>query len=179
MCPFPLQFVQLNDLPEPVPPVLIKEPLFIDGALIKTYAGRLARGAELVLINPWVPIDSDLARRRGIKPNTVLTQRWFRGTAGGLVTRPSAPSFLRMQLAQRILCAITGTDVVLFEPNCSDADVLCQCVASAQPPAHAYQRTRQGSLPASPNCLILARHPADVAGLRDHRRSLLTQAGDL
>lgn len=174
-------------LPGLFPPVLIKNRYYVDGALIKTLHASVAlrEGAELVLcINPLVPFDSDLAERRDGKPRHSVTQLVQGGLPVVLSQTFRAIIHSRMQVGMdRYRHLHPGTDVVLFEPSRDDADMFFANVFSYSSRKrlceHAYQRTRQDLYRRRHELRpILARHgiQLDVAGLRDHRRSLLTQS---
>jgi NTE family protein len=133
-------------LPGLFPPVQIDGRFYLDGALKKTlHAGvALKEGADLVLcLNPLVPFDDSLATVEAGDPKKLVE--------GGLPVVLSqtfrALIHSRMQVGMRQYDAqYRDADVVLFEPNKSDAEVFFTNVFSYASRGrlceHAYQKTR-------------------------------------
>jgi predicted acylesterase/phospholipase RssA len=172
-------------LPGLFPPVEINGRFYVDGALIKTLHASVAlrEGAELVFcINPLVPFDSDLAERRHHKPRHSVSHLVEGGLPVVLSQTFRAIIHSRMRVGMdRYRHQHPDADVVLFEPTRDDADMFFANVFSygsrKRLCEHAYQRTRQDIYRRRHELEpLLARHGIhlNLAVLRDHRRSLLT-----
>lgn len=168
-------------LPGLFPPVEIGGRFYVDGALIKTLHASVAlrEGAELVLcVNPIVPFDAELAARRNPAERHHLND-------GGLPVVLSqtfrAIIHSRMRVGMdRYRHQFGNADVVLFEPTRDDAEMFFTNVFSygdrQRLCEHAYQQTRRNLYRRRHELApLLSRHglTLDVAGLKDHRRSLL------
>lgn len=174
-------------LPGLYPPVAHRGRFFVDGALRKTLHASVALrdGVKLLIcINPLVPFDAALARRRtGERPPPLVEY--------GLpvVLSQTFRSFIhsRMQVAmERYATEFPDADIVLFEPaqddpkmffvnvfSYADRRLLCE---------HAYQFTRQELRRRHAELTpILARHGVaiDRAVLDDTSRTLLADADRL
>jgi len=173
-------------LPGLFPPVCIDGRYYVDGALIKTLHASVAlrEGAELVLcINPLVPFDAGLAARHPQREHLAHTPAHL--VDGGLPVVLSqtfrAIIHSRMRVGMdRYKHEYGDADVLLFEPTSDDAEMFFTNVFSYRSRRrlceHAYQRTRTELYRRRHELApILARHGIrlDVAGLKDHRRSLL------
>ncbi|MBN9422503.1 MAG: patatin [Candidatus Accumulibacter sp. 66-26] len=173
-------------LPGLFPPVRIDGRYYVDGALIKTLHASVAlrEGAELVLcINPLVPFDAGLAARHPQREHLAHAPAHL--VDGGLPVVLSqtfrAIIHSRMRVGMdRYRHEYGDADVVLFEPTSDDTEMFFTNVFSYRSRRrlceHAYQRTRSELYRRRHELApILARHGIrlDVAGLKDHRRSLL------
>jgi predicted acylesterase/phospholipase RssA len=135
-------------LPGLFPPVRIGHHHYVDGALKKTLHASVAleEGAKIVIcINPLVPFDARLAARSGHPQRHKLVE-------GGLPVVLSQT--FRALIHSRLEVGMSkyehdypGADVVLFEPDRSDASMFYTNVFSYADRhrvcEHAYQRTRQ------------------------------------
>jgi predicted acylesterase/phospholipase RssA len=133
-------------LPGLYPPTRIDGRDFVDGALKKTLHASVAlqEGANLVFcINPLVPFDASLAKKRGKPKHEKLIE-------GGLPVVLSqtfrAMIHSRMQVGMaKYDTAYKNADVLLFEPNPDDAEMFFANVFSyanrRRVCDHAYQHT--------------------------------------
>ncbi|MFN7571974.1 MAG: patatin-like phospholipase family protein [Betaproteobacteria bacterium] len=170
-------------LPGLFPPVLIDGHYFVDGALRKTLHASVAleHGVDLLIcINPLVPYDATPGQRAR-EPE----HRMHSLVEGGLpvVLAQTFRSIIRSRLdagMERYKTAYPQTDIVLFEPHRSDADMFFTNLFSYSSRRrlceHAYQKTRH-ELWARRHELapLLARHGVriDVATLRDDKLTLI------
>ncbi len=174
-------------LPGLYPPVEIDGHYYVDGALKKTLHASIALrdGAKLVLcINPLVPFDADLASAHGHPKRHKLVE-------GGLPVVLSqtfrAIIHSRMQVGMtKYDSEFKDADVVLFEPECDDAEMFFTNVFSyagrRRLAEHAYQKTRRElARRADELAPILARHGVKINRQRldDPTRSLLGRPGSI
>jgi predicted acylesterase/phospholipase RssA len=137
-------------LPGVFPPVEIDGRYFVDGALRKTLHASVAleHGIDLMLcLNPLVPYDArptHRARERDYRLGKLVE--------GGLpvVLAQTYRSIIHSRLGaglERYKVAYPDTDIILFEPNRSDADMFFTNLFSYSSRRrlceHAYQKTRQ------------------------------------
>ncbi len=137
-------------LPGVFPPVEIDGRYFVDGALRKTLHASIALEHDidlLLCLNPLVPYDSrptSRARERAHRLDTLVE--------GGLpvVLAQTFRSIIHSRLdagMERYKTAYPHTDIVLFQPNRSDADMfftnLFSYASRRKLCEHAYQKTRQ------------------------------------
>jgi NTE family protein len=137
-------------LPGLFPPVQIDGRHFVDGALRKTLHASIAleHGVDLLLcLNPLVPYDSRPTHRARDRAH-----RLGKLVEGGLpvVLAQTFRSIIHSRLdagMERYKTAYPDTDIVLFEPNRSDADMfftnLFSYASRRRLCEHAYQKTRQ------------------------------------
>jgi len=170
-------------LPGLFPPVQIDGHHFVDGALRKTLHASIAleHGVDLLIcLNPLVPYDATPDHRTRDREH-----RMHSLVEGGLpvVLAQTFRSIIRSRLdagMERYKTAYPQTDIVLFEPNRSDADMFFTNLFSYSSRRrlceHAYQKTRH-ELWARRHELapLLARHgiEIDVAALRDDKLTLI------
>jgi predicted acylesterase/phospholipase RssA len=170
-------------LPGVFPPVEIEGRYFVDGALRKTLHASvaLAEGLDLLIcLNPLVPYDSrpgPRARDRAHRMSNLVD--------GGLpiVLAQTYRSILRSRLdagMERYRTSHPDTDIVLFEPNRSDADMfftnLFSYASRRRLCEHAYQKTRHELWTRRHELEpLLARHGVtiDVDLLRDESMTLV------
>lgn len=170
-------------LPGLFPPVEIDGRHFVDGALRKTLHASIAleEGVDLLLcLNPLVPYDATPDHRTRDREH-----RLHRLIDGGLpvVLAQTFRSIIHSRLdagMERYKTAYPRTDIVLFQPNRSDADMFFTNLFSYSSRRrlceHAYQKTRlelwERRHELAPR---LARHgiEIDVAVLRDHSMTLV------
>ena len=136
-------------LPGLFPPVEIDGRYFVDGALRKTLHASIAleQGVDLLLcLNPLVPYDSRPTHRARDREH-----RLGKLVEGGLpvVLAQTFRSIIHSRLdagMERYKTAYPDTDIVLFEPNRSDADMFFTNLFSYSSRRrlceHAYQKTR-------------------------------------
>jgi predicted acylesterase/phospholipase RssA len=136
-------------LPGLFPPVEIDGRYFVDGALRKTLHASIAmeQGIDLMLcLNPLVPYDSRPTHRARDREH-----RLGKLVEGGLpvVLAQTFRSIIHSRLdagMERYKTAYPDTDIVLFEPNRSDADMFFTNLFSygsrRRLCEHAYQKTR-------------------------------------
>jgi len=137
-------------LPGLFPPVEIEGRYFVDGALRKTLHASIAleEGVDLlVCLNPLVPYDSTPHHRTRDREHQL-----DKLVDGGLpiVLAQTFRSIIHSRLGagmERYKTAYPGTDIVLFEPNRSDADMFFTNLFSYSSRRrlceHAYQKTRE------------------------------------
>jgi predicted acylesterase/phospholipase RssA len=137
-------------LPGVFPPVEIEGRYFVDGALRKTLHASIAleQGVDLLLcMNPLVPYDSRPTHRARDRAH-----RLGKLVEGGLpvVLAQTFRSIIHSRLdagMERYKTAYPDTDIVLFQPNRSDADMFFTNLFSYSSRRrlceHAYQKTRQ------------------------------------
>jgi len=174
-------------LPGLFPPVEIGGHYFVDGALRKTLHASvaLAHGVDLLLcVNPLVPyyarqhsLGEDGHRRRD--------HRLAKLVEGGLpvVLAQTYRAIIHSRLdsgMERYKTAYPRTDIVLFQPNRSDADMFFTNLFSYSGRhrlcEHAYQKTRRELWERRHELAPrLARHglAIDAAVLRDEKRTLV------
>ena len=173
-------------LPGLFPPVEIDGRYFVDGALRKTLHASVAleRGVDLLLcLNPLVPYDATpqpRARAREHRMNNLVE--------GGLpvVLSQTFRSIIHSRLdagMERYRSAYPHTDIVLLQPNRTDADMFFTNMFSyagrRRLCEHAYQRTRDELLLQRRSLAPrLARHGIrlDTAALRDRDAQLVRHA---
>ena len=149
-------------LPGLYPPVEIEGRYYVDGALRKTLhaSTALAVGADLLFcINPIVPFNANLAKDKTAYENLV---------EGGLPVVMSQTFHALIHSRMKIGIATYKTqypdkDVILFEPNSSDAKMFFTNVFSfanrRRVCEHAYQTTRHDLLARKDELApLLARH---------------------
>jgi len=174
-------------LPGLFPPVEIGGHYFVDGALRKTLHASvaLAHGVDLLLcVNPLVPYYArqhhlgEAGRHRHDHPMQKLVE-------GGLpvVLAQTYRAIIHSRLdagMERYKTAYPDTDIVLFQPNRSDADMFFTNLFSYSGRhrlcEHAYQKTRRELWERRHDLAPrLARHgiTIDVAVLRDEKRTLV------
>ena len=162
-------------LPGLFPPTRIDGRYFVDGALKKTLHASVAlsEGANLVVcINPIVPFDANLARKRGKPKHENLVD-------GGLPVVLSQTFRALIHSRMQVGMAKYGTtyknaDVLLFEPNPDDAEMFFANVFSyanrRRVCEHAYRHTiRELARRESELAPIFARHGISL------RREVLRQ----
>jgi NTE family protein len=174
-------------LPGLFPPVPIDGRHFVDGALRKTLHASIAleHGVDLLIcMNPLVPYDAtpDATPARKSRDRE---HRMHSLIEGGLpvVLAQTFRSIIHSRLdagMERYKTAYPATDIVLFEPNRSDADMFFTNLFSYSSRRrlceHAYQKTRhelwQRRHELAP---LLARHgiSIDAATLRDDSLTLI------
>ncbi len=151
-------------LPGLFPPTRIAGRDYVDGALKKTLHASVAlrEGASLVLcINPLVPFDASLARKRGKPKHANLIEG---GLPVVLAQTFRALIHSRMQVGMAQYEKTYGdADVLLFEPDSDDAEMFFTNVFSyanrRRVCDHAYQRTlREIARRRREIAPILARH---------------------
>ncbi len=137
-------------LPGLFPPVEIDGRYFVDGALRKTLHASIAleEGVDLlVCLNPLVPYDSTPHHRTRDREHQL-----DKLVDGGLpiVLAQTFRSIIHSRLGagmERYKTAYPDTDIVLFEPNRSDADMFFTNLFSYSSRRrlceHAYQKTRE------------------------------------
>ena len=137
-------------LPGLFPPVEIEGRYFVDGALRKTLHASIAleEGVDLlVCLNPLVPYDSTPHHRTRDREHQL-----DKLVDGGLpiVLAQTFRSIIHSRLGagmERYKTAYPGIDIVLFEPNRSDADMFFTNLFSYSSRRrlceHAYQKTRE------------------------------------
>jgi hypothetical protein len=137
-------------LPGLFPPVEIDGRYFVDGALRKTLHASIAldQGVDLmVCLNPLVPYDSTPHHRTRDREHQL-----DKLVDGGLpvVLAQTFRSIIHSRLGagmERYKTAYPDTDIVLFEPNRSDADMFFTNLFSYSSRRrlceHAYQKTRE------------------------------------
>ncbi|MCU0939044.1 MAG: patatin-like phospholipase family protein [Burkholderiaceae bacterium] len=137
-------------LPGVFPPVEIEGRYFVDGALRKTLHASIAleQGIDLMLcLNPLVPYDARPTHRARDRDH-----RLGKLVEGGLpvVLAQTYRSIIHSRLGaglERYKVAYPDTDIILFEPNRSDADMFFTNLFSYSSRRrlceHAYQKTRQ------------------------------------
>lgn len=170
-------------LPGLFPPVQIEGRYFVDGALRKTLHASIAleQGVDLLLcLNPLVPYDSRPTHRARDRAH-----RLGKLVEGGLpvVLAQTFRSIIRSRLdagMERYKVAYPDSDIVLFEPNRSDADMFFTNLFSygsrRRLCEHAYQKTRQELWRRRHELApVLARHGIEinVAVLRDESLTLI------
>ena len=174
-------------LPGLFPPVEIDGHYFVDGALRKTLHASvaLAHGVDLLLcVNPLVPYDArqhalgEGGRRRH-------DHRLEKLVEGGLpvVLAQTYRAIIHSRLdagMERYKTAYPDTDIVLFQPNRSDADMfftnLFSYASRHRLCEHAYQKTRRELWERRHELAPrLARHGVaiDAGILRDEKRRLV------
>jgi predicted acylesterase/phospholipase RssA len=174
-------------LPGLFPPVDIDGHYFVDGALRKTLHASvaLAHGVDLLIcVNPLVPYYArrhglgEAGRRRRDHPLDKLVE-------GGLpvVLAQTYRAIIHSRLdagMERYKTAFPDTDIVLFQPNRSDADMFFTNLFSYSGRhrlcEHAYQKMRRELWERRHELAPkLARHGIgiDVAALRDEKRTLV------
>jgi predicted acylesterase/phospholipase RssA len=174
-------------LPGLFPPVEIGGHYFVDGALRKTLHASvaLAHGVDLLIcVNPLVPYYArqhslgEAGRRRRDRPLDKLVE-------GGLpvVLAQTYRAIIHSRLdagMERYKTAYPDTDIVLFEPNRSDADMFFTNLFSYSGRhrlcEHAYQKMRRELWERRHELAPkLARHGIgiDAAVLRDEKRTLV------
>jgi NTE family protein len=137
-------------LPGLFPPVEIDGRYFVDGALRKTLHASIAldEGIDLMIcLNPLVPYDSTPHHRTRDREHHL-----DKLVDGGLpvVLAQTFRSIIHSRLGagmERYKTAYPDTDIVLFEPNRSDADMFFTNLFSYSSRRrlceHAYQKTRE------------------------------------
>jgi predicted acylesterase/phospholipase RssA len=137
-------------LPGLFPPVPVDGRYFVDGALRKTLHASIAleHGVDLLLcLNPLVPYDSRPTHRARDREH-----RLGKLVEGGLpvVLAQTFRSIIHSRLdtgMERYKVAYPEVDIVLFQPNRSDADMfftnLFSYASRRKLCEHAYQKTRQ------------------------------------
>jgi hypothetical protein len=137
-------------LPGLFPPVEIDGRYFVDGALRKTLHASVAleHGIDLMIcLNPLVPYDSRPTHRARDREH-----RLGKLVEGGLpvVLAQTFRSIIQSRLdtgMERYKVAYPDADIVLFQPNRSDADMfftnLFSYASRRRLCEHAYQKTRQ------------------------------------
>jgi hypothetical protein len=137
-------------LPGLFPPVPVEGRHFVDGALRKTLHASIAleHGVDLLIcLNPLVPYDSRPTHRARDREH-----RLGKLVEGGLpvVLAQTFRSIIHSRLdagMERYKVAYPETDIVLFQPNRSDADMFFTNLFSYSSRRrlceHAYQKTRQ------------------------------------
>lgn len=170
-------------LPGVFPPVEIDGRHFVDGALRKTLHASIALeyGVDLLLcLNPLVPYDATPDHRTRDREH-----RMHKLVEGGLpvVLAQTYRSIIHSRLGagmERYKTAYPDTEIVLFQPNRSDADMFFTNLFSYSSRRrlceHAYQKTRQ-ELWARRHELapLLARYgiAIDASVLRDESMTLI------
>jgi NTE family protein len=174
-------------LPGLFPPVEIDGHCFVDGALRKTLHASvaLAHGVDLLLcVNPLVPF---YARRHslGEAPQRRRDHRLEKLVEGGLpvVLAQTYRAIIHSRLdagMERYKTAYPHSDIVLFQPNRSDADMFFTNLFSYSGRhrlcEHAYQKMRRELWERRHELAPrLARHgiSIDAAVLRDEKRTLV------
>jgi len=174
-------------LPGLFPPVEIGGHYFVDGALRKTLHASvaLAHGVDLLIcVNPLVPY---YARRHslGASAGRSRDHRLEKLVEGGLpvVLAQTYRAIIHSRLdagMERYKTAYPDTDIVLFEPNRSDADMFFTNLFSYSGRhrlcEHAYQKMRRELWERRHELAPrLARHGIgiDAAVLRDEKRTLV------
>lgn len=145
-------------LPGLFPPVPVEGRYFVDGALRKTLHASIAleHGVDLLIcLNPLVPFNSNENARpthRAPHPPTVRERRLGKLVDGGLpvVLAQTFRSIIHSRLdagMERYKMAFPETDILLLQPNRSDADMFFTNLFSYSSRRrlceHAYQKTRQ------------------------------------
>ncbi len=137
-------------LPGLFPPVEVDGRYFVDGALRKTLHASIAleHGVDLLIcLNPLVPYDSRPTHRARDREH-----RLGKLVEGGLpvVLAQTFRSIIHSRLdtgMERYKVAYPEVDIVLFQPNRSDADMfftnLFSYASRRKLCEHAYQKTRQ------------------------------------
>lgn len=137
-------------LPGLFPPVEVEGRYFVDGALRKTLHASIAleHGVDLLIcLNPLVPYDSRPTHRARDRQH-----RMGKLVEGGLpvVLAQTFRSIIHSRLdtgMERYKVAYPEVDIVLFQPNRSDADMfftnLFSYASRRRLCEHAYQKTRQ------------------------------------
>lgn len=137
-------------LPGLFPPVEIEGRYFVDGALRKTLHASVAleHGIDLMIcLNPLVPYDSRPTHRARDREH-----RLGKLVEGGLpvVLAQTFRSIIQSRLdtgMERYKVAYPDAEIVLFQPNRSDADMfftnLFSYASRRRLCEHAYQKTRQ------------------------------------
>ena len=176
-------------LPGLFPPVEIGGHYFVDGALRKTLHASvaLAHGVDLLIcVNPLVPY---YARRHslGAGGRRHRDHRLERLVEGGLpvVLAQTYRAIIHSRLdagMERYKTAYPHTDIVLFQPNRSDADMFFTNLFSYSGRhrlcEHAYQKMRRELWVRRHELApTLARHgiTIDAAALREEQRTLLSR----
>jgi predicted acylesterase/phospholipase RssA len=182
-------------LPGLFPPVPIDGRYFVDGALRKTLHASIAleEGVDLLIcLNPLVPYNATpnatpnaTAEAAPAQPGRARAQRLHSLVEGGLpmVLAQTFRSIIHSRLdagMERYKTAYPATDIVLFEPNRSDADMFFTNLFSYSSRRrlceHAYQKTRQELWQRRHELAPrLARHgiAIDAAALRDEKLTLI------
>ena len=170
-------------LPGVFPPVKIDGSYFVDGALRKTLHASVALDHDIDLLfclNPLVPYDSRPTHRTRDRDH-----RLGKLVEGGLpvVLAQTYRSIIHSRLdtgMERYKTVYPDTDIVLFEPNRSDADMFFTNLFSYSSRRrlceHAYQKTRQELWERRHDLAPrLARHgiTIDTEVLRDESLSLI------
>jgi predicted acylesterase/phospholipase RssA len=170
-------------LPGVFPPVKIDGSYFVDGALRKTLHASVALDHDIDLLfclNPLVPYDSRPTHRARDRDH-----RLGKLVEGGLpvVLAQTYRSIIHSRLdtgMERYKTVYPDTDIVLFEPNRSDADMFFTNLFSYSSRRrlceHAYQKTRQELWERRHDLAPrLARHgiTIDTEVLRDESLSLI------
>jgi len=170
-------------LPGVFPPVKIDGSYFVDGALRKTLHASVALDHDIDLLfclNPLVPYDSRPTHRARDRDH-----RLGKLVEGGLpvVLAQTYRSIIHSRLdtgMERYKTVYPDTDIVLFEPNRSDADMFFTNLFSYSSRRrlceHAYQKTRQELWERRHDLAPrLARHgiTIDTEVLRDESMSLI------
>jgi predicted acylesterase/phospholipase RssA len=170
-------------LPGVFPPVKIDGSYFVDGALRKTLHASVALDHDIDLLfclNPLVPYDSRPTHRARDRDH-----RLGKLVEGGLpvVLAQTYRSIIHSRLdtgMERYKTVYPDTDIVLFEPNRSDADMFFTNLFSYSSRRrlceHAYQKTRHELWERRHDLAPrLARHgiSIDVDVLRDESMSLV------
>lgn len=142
-------------LPGLFPPVRIGGRYYVDGALKKTLNASVAleAGAQLVLcVNPLVPYDANLAKRRAGANQQAHMKKLIEGglpAVLGQTYRAVIHSRMHVSLANYVT-QYKNAHVVLFEPRSDDAEMFFTNMFSyatrRQVCEHAYQRTRKDLL---------------------------------
>ena len=142
-------------LPGLFPPVRIGGRYYVDGALKKTLNASVAleAGAQLVLcVNPLVPYDANLAKRRAGANQQAHMKKLIEGglpAVLGQTYRAVIHSRMHVSLANYVT-QYKNADVVLFEPRSDDAEMFFTNIFSyatrREVCEHAYQRTRKDLL---------------------------------
>ena len=114
-------------LPGLFSPVEIRGRSYVDGALMKTLHASVAlrEGVELLLcINPLVPFNADLAARQTHSKHVSLAKAGL-PTVLSQTFRAIIHSRMRVGI-DRYRTDYPGADVLVFEPETGDTDVLHQ-----------------------------------------------------
>ena len=170
-------------LPGLFPPVEIDGRYFVDGALRKTLHASIALDEDvdlMVCLNPLVPYDSTPHHRTRDREHHL-----DKLVDGGLpvVLAQTFRSIIHSRLGagmERYKTAYPDTDIVLFEPNRSDADMFFTNLFSYSSRRrlceHAYQKTREELWKRRHELTpLLARHGVTIRTdvLRDEKLTLV------
>ena len=182
--PISLAATASSALPGLFPPVTIEGRHYVDGALNRTLHASVAlkQDADLVLcLNPLVPYDDRAAAGAGGVPRRLVDG----GLPNVLMQAARTVVHSRMQIGMRQYNDdYPAADVVLFEPDRADAEMLFASMFSysrrSRLGEHAYQRTRAQLWRRRHELQpVLARHgiSLNLALLRDQSRTLIGKGG--